>query len=319
MRLDTWLSRLPGAPSRNRIQQLVKDGHVLVSGEHAKRSHEIHGGEVVDISWPPLDDPWPFPEDIAIDVLYEDDQVIVVNKQAGLIVHPSAGHPDHTLVNALIFRYPDLPGINGVRRPGIVHRLDRDTTGLMVVAKTERAMTSLAKQLVARTVKRTYLCIVIGDPDWEDTTVDAPIGRDAVNRLKRAINGAFSKEARSHFRVLRRTGKFALVQCNLETGRTHQIRIHLKYIGHPILCDETYDGGVPRCVERLGNVQHELKRAFQHFNRPWLHARTLEFHHPSLNKATRFEAPPPEDSTALAKLIFGDAIEPFLGERGSHV
>lgn len=312
MRLDTWLSRRPGSPSRNRVQQLVKDGFVLVDGETAKRSHELVGGETIDIEWPPAQDAWPFPEDIPIDVVHEDDDVIVVNKAAGMIVHPSAGHPDHTLVNALVFRYPDLPGINGVKRPGIVHRLDRDTTGLLVVAKNDRAMTSLAKQLAARTVKRTYICIAIGDPNWNELTVDAAIGADPVNRLRRAIDGPFAKAARSHFTVLRRSGQFTLIQCNLETGRTHQIRIHLKHIGHPIICDEAYDGGVARCVERLTNTQHELKRAFQHYARPWLHARTLAFHHPGRNETASFSVPPPDDSRSVASLIFGAAADEYM-------
>ncbi|MCC6547134.1 RluA family pseudouridine synthase [Candidatus Sumerlaeota bacterium] len=317
MRLDTWLSRRPGSPSRNRVQQLVKDGFVLVDGDVAKRSHELTGGETVDIEWPPAEDAWPFPEDIPIDVVYEDEDVIIVNKAAGMIVHPSAGHPDHTLVNALVFRYPDLPGINGVRRPGIVHRLDRDTTGLLVVAKNDLAMTSLARQLAARTVKRTYICIAMGDPKWDELTVDAAIGADPVNRLRRAIDGPFAKAARSHFTVLRRSGQFTMIQCNLETGRTHQIRIHLKHVGHPIVCDEAYDGGVPRCVERLTNTQHELKRAFQHFARPWLHARTLSFHHPGRNEQVSFTVPPPEDSQAVARLIFGEVVDELMRGEGN--
>ncbi|MEO8376291.1 MAG: RluA family pseudouridine synthase [Candidatus Sumerlaeota bacterium] len=312
MRLDTWLARRPGSPSRNRVQQLVKDGFVLVDGDTAKRSYELAGGEKIDIEWPPLEDSWPFPEDIPIDVIYEDHDVIVVNKEAGMIVHPSAGHPDHTLVNALVFRYPDLPGINGVKRPGIVHRLDRDTSGLLVVAKNDRAMTSLAKQLAARTMKRTYVCIALGDTKWDQLTVDAAIGADPVNRLRRAIDGPFAKEARSHFTVLRRSGQFTMIQCNLETGRTHQIRIHLKHIGHPIICDEPYDGAVGRCVERLTNTQHELKRALQHYARPWLHARTLAFHHPGKNQQVSFSVPPPEDSQKLARLIFGTAADEFM-------
>ncbi|CAN5422931.1 RluA family pseudouridine synthase [soil metagenome] len=319
MRLDTWLSRLPGAPSRNRIQQLVKDGHVRLNGELAKRSHEIAGGETVTIEWPPLDDDWPFPEDIPIDVVYEDDEVIVINKQANLIVHPSAGNPDGTLVNALVFHYPNLPGINGVRRPGIVHRLDRDTTGLIVVAKTERAMTSLAKQLAARTMHRNYIAIVIGDVDWETITVDAAIGRDPVNRLKRAIDGGFPKSARSHFSVLKRSGQYTLIGCKLETGRTHQIRIHCKHIGHPILCDEIYGGHLQRSVEKLINVQHELKRAIVHFNRPFLHARELEFNHPSLHKSARFQVPPPEDSQSLMRMIFGNDISEIIGQRKAEI
>lgn len=319
MRLDTWLSRLPGAPSRNRVQQLVKDGNVLVNGAEAKRSYTIEGGEVVDINWPPLDDDWPWPQEIPIDVVYDDPALIVINKQPGIVVHPSAGVPDGTLVNALLHRYPDLPGINGVRRPGIVHRIDRDTTGLLVVAKTEQAMNSLAKQLANRTMSRRYLALAIGDPNWDEITVEAAIGRDPVNRLKRAIDGAFPRDARSHFTVLRRSGPFTLLRCKLDTGRTHQIRIHLKHIGHPIVLDDTYDGNLARCVERLRSDQHQLKRALSHFGRPWLHAHTLEFHHPVIDRPVHFQVPPPEDSHALLRTIFGETIDEICGRREVQV
>jgi 23S rRNA pseudouridine1911/1915/1917 synthase len=315
MRLDTWLSRLPGAPSRNRVQQLVKDCLVLVDGVPARASHEIAGGERVEITWPELADDWPYPQEIPIDVVHEDDQVIVVNKQHNLLVHPSGGHPDGTLVNGLLHRYRDLPGINGVRRPGIVHRLDKDTTGLMVVARTDRAMKSLAGQLADRTMNRQYLALAIGSPNWEERTVDAAIGRDAVNRLKRAINGGHPKSAISHFRTLIATHQFALLRCKLQTGRTHQIRIHLRHIGHPIVCDEVYDGHTHRCVERLTNTQFDLKRLLLRYNRPFLHAQTLRFRHPTLDRMVSFQVPPPADSLQLLSLIFGAAAEPFLGTR----
>ena len=316
MRLDTWLSRLPDTPSRNRVQQLVKDGLVQINGALPKASHTLEGGETVDVQWPPPDDDWPFPEDIPIDVVYEDDDLVVVNKQANLIVHPSAGNPDGTLVNGLLFKYPALPGINGVRRPGIVHRLDRDTTGLLVVARTDRAMSSLAKQLAARTMHRTYLGLVIGDPKWDQITVDAAVGRDPINRLRRAIDGGFARPARSHFKVLRRTGQFALIQCKLETGRTHQIRVHCRHIGHPIACDTIYDGALHRCLEKLVPSQHEIKRAFSHFDRPWLHAYQLDFHHPALNKFMEFQVPPPPESMGVIQAIFGSALPELIGERG---
>lgn len=315
MRLDTWLSRLPGAPSRNRVQQLIKDGLVRVDGKQPKPKYELTGGETVEIEWPPLDDDWPWPQDIPLDIVYHDDDVVVINKQPGLIVHPSAGHPDGTMVNALLHRFPDLPGINGVRRPGIVHRIDRDTTGLLVVAQNERSMKSLAKQLEKRTVSRRYLALVMGDPKWDEITVDASIGRDPVNRLKRAIDGPSPRTALSHFTVLRRSHQFTLIRCKLETGRTHQIRIHLKHIGHPIVCDETYDGSLIRCTERLRPNQHDLKRLFNHYNRPWLHAHTLEFAHPSLQKVVRFQVPPPDDSRELLTAIFGDPLDDICGER----
>jgi 23S rRNA pseudouridine1911/1915/1917 synthase len=315
MRLDTWLSRLPGAPSRNRVQQLVKDCLVLVNGRPIKASYEIEGGETVEITWPEPDDPWPYPQEIPIDVLHEDDDVLVINKQANLVVHPSAGHPDGTLVNGLIHRYPELPAINGARRPGIVHRLDRDTTGLLVVARSDRAMKSLAKQLADRTMSRRYIAMALGDPAWKEILVDAAIGRDPVNRLKRRIDGGFPKPARSRFTVLRRSGQFVLLGCALETGRTHQIRIHLQHINHPIVCDEIYEGHMQRVLERLAPHQHELKRAFLHFNRPLLHARTLEFIHPGLNRRVSFQAPPPPETCNILRLAFGDELTEIIGTR----
>jgi len=316
MRLDTWLSRLPNAPSRNRVQQLVKDGNVLVDGENTKRSYEIQGGEVVTVAWPPLNDDWPWPEDIPLDIVYTDEDLIIVNKQPGLVVHPSAGHPDHTMVNALLHNFPDLPGINGVKRPGIVHRLDRDTTGVMVIAKTERAMNLLARQLQKRAVSRRYLALVIGDPDWDEKRVEAAVGRDPANRLRRAIDGPDSRHAASNFTVLRRSGQFTLLRCKLETGRTHQIRIHLKHIGYPIVCDETYGGAPVRCVERLRPEQHELKRFFHQFNRPWLHAQTLEFYHPGTNEKSFFQVPPPDDAQWILEFLFGaEETNSLCGER----
>lgn len=315
MRLDTWLSRLPGSPARNRVQQLVKDGHVLVNGAPAKRVHTIDGTETVTVNWPPPDDDWPWPQDIPLDIVHHDDAVIVVNKQAGLVVHPSAGNPDNTMVNALLHHFPGLPGINGRRRPGIVHRIDRGTTGLLVVAKTGQALGSLARQLIQRTVKRQYLAIILGDPDWDEITVDAAVGMDSANRLRRMIDGPHARHARSHFKVLRRSHQFTLIGCRLETGRTHQIRIHCKHIGHPIICDDTYDGHVKRCLERLRPDQHALKRALLHFERPWLHAHTLSFRHPVLNRDVHFQAPPPGDSRELMELIFGEDVEKICGGR----
>ncbi len=319
MRLDTWLSRLPGAPSRNRVQQLVKDGLVRIDGQVAKRSLELAGGESVLVQWPAPEDDWPWPQDIPLDIVHEDDDVVVINKQHGLVTHPSAGHPDGTLVNALLFRFRDLPGINGVKRPGIVHRLDRDTTGLIVVAKNERAMRSLARQLESRAVKRRYLALVIGDPDWDSTRVEADVGRDPANRLKRAIDGPNARHAVSHFAVLRRAQRFALVQCDLETGRTHQIRIHLKHIGHPIVCDETYDGHLKRVLERLRPDDSRLRQAFSHYGRPWLHAHTLTFTHPSTNRRAIFQVPPPADSLALLEALFGGEYAGSLGERRTEL
>jgi len=304
MRLDTWLSRQPGAPSRNRVQQLVKDGHVKVNGEKAKRVHQIQKEDRVEVAWPDAEDDWPWPQNIPLDIVYTDDEIAVVNKPRDMVVHPCGGHPDGTLVNALLHRFPDLPGINGVKRPGIVHRLDKDTTGLMVVAKTARAMKSLARQLEERAVKRTYLALIVGDPDWEETTVEAAVGANPSNRLLRKIDGNFARHAKSHFSVLDRSGPFTLIRCRLETGRTHQIRIHCQHIGHPIVCDEAYGGHIHLALERLKPEQSRLRGLLKKFARPFLHSYTLKFAHPTKHELVSFEALPPDDAQELLSAIF---------------
>ncbi len=315
MRLDTWLSRLPGFPSRSRIQQLVKDGLVFNGEVPAGKSDELRGGETIVIKWPPRTDAWPRPEPIPLDVVFEDEHLIVVNKQHGLITHPAPGNPDGTLVNALLHHCRDLPGIHGIRRPGIVHRLDRDTTGLIVVAKTEPAMKSLAKQIGERSARRTYCALVIGDPSWDEVVVDAAIGRDEANRLKRAIDGAFPRRAVSHFRVLRRAHHHTLIEARLETGRTHQIRIHAAHVGHPILGDDLYGGTVARSLERLRHAPSALRIAIAGFGRPFLHARRLEFTHPATTRRMAFEVPPPADANALIAAIWPGEPLPFTERR----
>ncbi len=301
------------------MQQLVKDGLVKINGTVPKRSYTLAGGETVSIDWPEPDDPWPFPQDIPLDIVFEDDEFIIVNKQQGLIVHPSPGHPDGTMVNALLHKFPNLPGINGVKRPGIVHRLDRDTTGLLVVAKTEKAMNVLAKNLQKRTMHRRYVALLIGRTPWEKLTVDAAIGRDPQNRLRRAIDGPSPRDARSHFRVLLRSHKFTLIECKLETGRTHQIRIHAKHVGYPIVCDDTYGGHVKRCLERLTSDEHELRRALQLFNRPFLHAYDLSFPHPTTGKTAHFQVPLPENAQQLLSIAFGESAEKLKIKRIAEI
>lgn len=314
MRLDTWLSRLEGYPTRSRIQQIIKDGRVRMNAAPADKSALVAGGEIVEIDWPPLEEPWPRAEPIPLDIVYEDDDLLVVNKQAGLITHPSAGNPDGTLVNAVLNHCPTLPGIHGVKRPGIVHRLDRDTTGLIVVAKTERAMTSLSKQLAARTAHRTYRALVIGDPPWDELRVDAAIGRDPINRLKRKIDGPFARNAASRFRVVARAHHHTLIEASLETGRTHQIRMHCEHIGFPIVGDELYLGAPVRSLERLRHASSALRAAFGNFTRPFLHAWRLEFIHPATSKPAFFEVPMPPDAAALAMLLWPQQPA-LLGER----
>lgn len=304
MRLDTWIARRPGMPSRCRIQQLVKDGRVRLNGSLADKSATLEGGESVDIEWPPVEDPWPRPEPIPLDIVFEDEHIVIVNKQAGLIVHPSAGNPDGTMVNGLLHRFPNLPGINGVKRPGIVHRLDRDTTGLLVVAKTGEALSSLGAQIASRTMHRTYMALVIGDPGWETIRVEAAVGRDPANRLKRAIDGPLARHAVSHFFVRRRAHHHTLIECRLETGRTHQIRIHCEHIGLPIMGDALYEGAAKRSLERLGTRSTEYRAVFAGFGRPFLHAWKLSFYHPARKQRVEFEVPLPPDCQRVMELLW---------------
>jgi 23S rRNA pseudouridine1911/1915/1917 synthase len=316
VRLDTFLGRRQNVHSRTYFQQLIKDGRVRVNGVQYPRSHELVGGEKIEIDFPPVESPWPQPQDIPIEILYHDEDVIVVNKAAGMIVHPAAGNPDGTLVNALLHHFPDLPGINGVKRPGLVHRLDRETSGVMVVAQNDRAMGILSRAIRERSVERVYLALIIGEPSWDETRIEAAIGRHESMRIKRSINGAGAKDAVTHVKVLARSLGFSLVRCRLETGRTHQIRVHLAHMGHSILGDELYGGTAQRAVERVRNASSLVRATVQKHGRPFLHARRLRFRHPADGQWRVFEAPLPTDLTTVLDVLFpaetiASALEQF--------
>lgn len=313
VRLDTFLARRQNEVSRTYFQQLIQDGAVEVDGAPAKKRHELQGGERVVVRFPPAEESWPRPQDLPLDILHHDEDIVVVNKAAGMIVHPAAGNPDGTMVNALLHHVPDLPGINGSKRPGIVHRLDRDTTGALVVAKNDRAMKSLAGQLLVRRVKRLYLALVLGSPEWDETTIDAPIGRHHTIRVLRTVNGDGAKRAVTHLRVLYRSNGMALLRCELETGRTHQIRVHCAHARHPIVGDADYEGASIRALERLRNESSGIRAAFNAFRRPALHARILSFLHPRTGEPVAFRAPLPEDLRRLLAAFAPDAEpESFL-------
>lgn len=304
VRLDTFLGRRQNIHSRTFFQQLIKDGRVRVDGAVLPRSHALQGGECIEIEFPPAESPWPQPQDIPIDVLYHDDDIIVVNKAAGMIVHPAAGNPDGTLVNALLHRFPDLPGINGVKRPGLVHRLDRETSGVLVVAQNDRAMTILSRAIRERHVERAYLALIIGEPDWNHMRIEAAIGRHETMRVKRAVDGGGAKHAATNVDVLARASGFSLVRCRLESGRTHQIRVHLSHAGFPILGDELYGGTVQRAMERVRNAPSSLRSVLQRHTRPFLHARRLRFRHPADGQWRTFEAPLPDDLNVVLNALF---------------
>lgn len=275
-RIDKWLATVESF-SRAQIQLWIKEGFVQVGSRKVKPNYKLVNGDAVHIEIP---DPEPLeviPEDIEIDIIYEDEDVIVVNKPQGMVVHPAPGHATGTLVNALMYQCQDLSGINGVLRPGIVHRIDKDTSGLLVVAKNDRSHESLVNQMKDKTVERQYKAIVHGVLPHDKGTIDAPIGRDEKNRKKMAVTAHNGKNAITHFSVIKRFNSFTLVECRLETGRTHQIRVHMKYIGYPIAGDPKY--GPKKTLPLEGQA---------------LHAGLLGFTHPRTGEFLRFEAQLPD-------------------------
>ncbi|MCO6185149.1 RluA family pseudouridine synthase [Rhizobium sp. L1K21] len=315
-RLDAWLTAALGDEfSRSRIQALVKQGMVRINGEAVSEPKaKIRPGDEVRVVLPEPEDPEPKGEDIPLQVLYEDDDVIVIMKPAGLVVHPGAGNWTGTLVNALIHHCGDtLSGIGGVKRPGIVHRLDKETSGVMVVAKNDIAHRHLAAQFAdhGRTgpLERAYMALVWGRPRQLKGTIDAPLGRSSA-RTKRAVKSIESGDAReaiTHFEVVERFGEQAdgtaiasMVECRLETGRTHQIRVHMAHIGNPLIGDPEYGTAFKTKVNRLSDG---TKAVVGGFHRQALHAFLLQFEHPASGRVMRFEAPLPDDMAQLLSAL----------------
>lgn len=274
--------------SRSAVQKLLTSGCVTVNGEHIKKSVRISSGDEVRVVVPDPVLPSAGPEDIPLDIVYEDSDVIVVNKPRGMVVHPAPGSPDGTLVNALLYHCGDsLSGINGVLRPGIVHRIDKDTSGLLLVAKNDRAHLSLAEQIKAHSCRREYKAVVRGAPKEEKGVIDAPIGRSLKDRKKQAVFGSSPRDAVTHYEVLETYPSYSLVRCVLETGRTHQIRVHMAYIGHPVAGDTVYGGA--------GNDRPSGGQC--------LHAATIGFIHPSTGEEMTFTAPLPDYFESFIKQI----------------
>ena len=258
--------------SRKRIKDLLVEGNVLVNQKVMKASYKVCVNDEIEVSIPELDSTQVLPEPIDLDIVYEDHDIIVINKPKGMVVHPAPGHYSGTLVNALLYHCKDLSGINGVMRPGIVHRIDKDTSGLLVVAKNDVAHEALSQQLQDKTCHREYVAIVHKPFTHEYGTIHAPIGRDEKDRQKMAVTAYNSKDAITHFTVLENFKKFAYIKCQLETGRTHQIRVHMQYIEHPIAGDPKY--GPRKTIQANGQL---------------LHACALEFVHPTTKEKMRFE------------------------------
>ena len=294
-RLDHFLTSVLGDLSRSAIQRLIKDGHVHVDGRASRPNQPVKTGQLVAVDVPQPTDPAPRPEARPLEIVYQDADVIVVDKPAGMVVHPAAGHAGGTLVNALLHHVSDLSGIGGERRPGIVHRLDRGTSGLMAIAKNDRAHEELARQFHDREVEKEYVALVWGEV-MAGRRIDAPIGRDPVNRKKMSAKARRSREAVTRIVSAEHFGRaLTLAHVAIHTGRTHQIRVHLSAIGHPIVGDPLY-GGVHRRVP--GDL-----RAIGHLERPFLHAARLVFRHPADGRRMEFEAPLPDDlQTVLDQL-----------------
>ncbi|ODT68798.1 MAG: RNA pseudouridine synthase [Pelagibacterium sp. SCN 63-23] len=309
LRLDATLAGAHDALSRSRIKDLILAGAVTIDGRPVNEpKYRVKAGETIVLVAPPPEDPDPQPEDIPLDILYEDEHLIVINKPVGMVVHPAPGSPSGTLVNALIFHCgASLKGIGGVKRPGIVHRLDKDTSGVMVAAKTEKAHKHLSAQFAdhGRTgpLHRAYIAFAWGTTQSATGTIDAPLGRDPGNRLKQAVL-RHGREAITHYAVEARYGDqgwdITRIQCQLETGRTHQIRVHMSHIGHPLVADALY---APGFATKVNKLPEPVATVVRQLGRQALHAAELGFEHPATGEELLFEADLPEDLRALQEAL----------------
>lgn len=297
LRVDKFLMNFVENATRNKIQQAAERGDIFVNGKPVKQNYRVKAGDEVKVLFThPPHEYLLTPESMELHIVYEDEELLVVNKPAGLVVHPGHGNYSGTLINGLIHHLEQLP-INSSGRPGLVHRIDKDTSGLLVVAKTDRAMQSLSLQFFHKTTERTYLALVWGDLPKEQDTIVGHIGRSLKDRLQMAVfpDGSYGKPAVTHYRVLERFGYVTLIECRLETGRTHQIRAHLTHIGHPLFNDERYGGH--RVCKGLPSAKYKqfVEHCFELLPRQGLHAKSLGFMHPVSGELLRFEAALPAD------------------------
>ncbi|MBO5158848.1 MAG: RluA family pseudouridine synthase [Lachnospiraceae bacterium] len=288
MRLDKYLAEQFPEQTRSYLQKLIKDGEVLVNGKSVKTGYQLSKGDEVSVNIPEPKELDVAPQKMDLDIVYEDEDVILINKPKGMVVHPAPGHTTDTLVNGLLYHCKDnLSGINGVARPGIVHRIDRDTTGILIVCKNDMSHNSIAAQLKEHSINRRYRALVHGNLKENQGTVEGPIGRHPIDRKKMAINEKNGKPAVTHYTVLERFGNYTLIECVLETGRTHQIRVHMSSIGHPLVGDEVY--GPAKCPFKLQGQ--------------CLHAMVLGFVHPRTGEYMEFSADLPEYFEELLKKL----------------
>lgn len=299
IRVDKFLMDRLRNVSRSKIQKALKEGFIKVNEKDVKANHKVHPGDEVVIALPePPRDTEVIPEEIPLDIVYEDDSILVVNKKPGMVVHPAYQNWNGTLVNALAWHFQNLPTMtDNEGRPGLVHRIDKDTSGLLVIAKTEKAMTKLAKQFFDHSIERTYYAIVWGEPEPEKGTINVNLGRSLKDRRITAPfpDGDFGRKAITHYEMLEPLRYVSLVKCNLETGRTHQIRAHMKYIGHPLFNDSTYGGDKILKGTQFSKYKSFVENCFKVIPRQALHAKTLGFIHPDTHKFVTFDSELPED------------------------
>ena len=299
LRVDKFLMNFIENATRNKIQKAAKTGNIYVNDEPVKQNYKVKAGDIVQVMFE--HPPYEFlltPENIPLDIVYEDDSLLVINKPAGMVVHPGHGNYSGTLINALVYHFENLPN-NSSERPGLVHRIDKDTSGLLVVAKTEHAMTHLSKQFFDKTSDREYVALVWGNVEQDEGVVEGNIGRHPKNRLQNTVyegeDEIKGKPAITHYKVLERFGYVSLVSCKLETGRTHQIRVHMKHIGHTLFNDERYGGDKILKGTTFSKYKQFVDNCFKVLPRQALHAKTLGFTHPETGKELSFDTEIPQD------------------------
>jgi len=299
LRIDKYLMNFVENATRTKIQAAAKDGSIRVNGQVVKSNYKVRPLDEIKVlfEYPPTENLL-LPENIDLNIVFEDDDIVVVNKPAGIVVHPGHGNQTGTLINGLIYHFDNLPN-NSSNRPGLVHRIDKDTSGLLVVAKNDNAMTKLSKQFANKTSKREYVALVWGNLKEEEGTINQIIGRNPKNRLQNIVfndeDSHLGKPAITHYKVLQRFGYVSLISCRLETGRTHQIRVHLKFIGHTLFNDERYGGNLILKGTTFTKYKQFVENCFKVLPRQALHAKSLGFIHPTSNKFMEFESEMPED------------------------
>ena len=304
LRVDKFLMNFIENASRNKIQKAAENGNILVNDIAVKSSHKVKAGDRVSVVYTyPKQTNELIPQDIPINIHYEDDDILIVNKEAGMVVHPGFGNYDGTLVNALAFHFENLPNKSTENRPGLVHRIDKNTSGILVIAKNDDSMLKLSKKFEERDLNRLYIALVWGDLKNESDTITGHIGRSLKNRKIMSVfpDGEYGKNAITNYRVVERYGYVTMVECKLETGRTHQIRAHFKHIGHPLFNDPEYGGDAILKGTTFTKYKQFIQNCFKICPRQALHAKSLEFKHPTTDKLVSFESDLPEDMALLVE------------------